>query len=59
MSNFFEVDRSCSDVGLGGRILRVVATSTNHLLARNVARGSSWESISVRERERKCSGDSA
>ncbi len=57
MSNCLEVDSICSGVGLGARMSRVLASSINHLLARDVARGPGLESVSVRERE--CLGDSA
>jgi hypothetical protein len=57
MYNCLKVDMSYSDAGPWGRMSRVLANSTNHRLATNVARGSGLESVSVRERKR--SGDSA
>ncbi len=44
-------------MGPEGRMSSVVANSINHLLARDVARGSGLESVSVRDR--RCSGNSA
>ncbi len=57
MSNYLEVARSSSGVGLGSSMSSVVANSVSHLLARAVARGSSLESVDVTER--RCSEDSA
>ena len=57
MSSCFEVERSRSGVGPGGRISRVLANSPNQRLGRNVARRLNLNSVSVKEW--KCSGDSA
>jgi hypothetical protein len=57
MSSCLEAERSCNGVGHGDRMSRLLANSPSQWLARNVARGSSLESVSVRRR--KCSGKSA
>jgi len=57
MFGCFVDERSCSGVGLGDRVSRVLANSSSHRLARNMDRGFGLESVSVRER--MCSGESA
>ena len=49
ISSCFLDERSCSGVGLGGRMSRVLANSPCHRLAKDVDRGFGLESVSVRK----------
>ena len=57
MSSYFVDESSCSGMGPSGSISRVLANSPSHRLAKNMDRGFSLESVSVREW--RCSGESA
>jgi hypothetical protein len=57
MSSCLEAERSCSSVGPGDKISILLANSSSQRLARNVARGSGLDSVSVRKK--KCTGESA
>ncbi len=48
-SDCFVDERSCSDVGPGDRVSRVLANSPSHRLAINADRGFGLESVSARE----------
>ena len=56
MSGCFVDKKSCSGVGPGGRVSRVLANSSSHRLARNVEREFDFRSVSMRER--RCLGES-
>ena len=57
MSGCFVDERSCSGVGPGGRVSRVLANGPSHRAAKNVDRRVGLDSMNVRERI--CSGECA